>query len=226
MLANSNVFFAPVHSYLKPWYCFYIQLQYQRLRGKKWRQSQKPICELNQSKHEAVASMHTECEAISSVPLITDEKYKKLLFHLVKMKNQLDTFQIIQHLENPSTTPTKEKSCVYQDKCIDFCKRKFALKDHQITIDQYLIKMIAYSGLLIHDILRVKHIKNLVDHQNVFAHVLSYCLEGTYDTSGSYKEQNQNVWKNFFSNYYHEVLFPWTKLSVQHARLGHFSGSA
>lgn len=154
--------------------------------------------ELNQSKHEAVASMHTECEAISSVPLIMDEKYKKLLFHLVKMKNQLDTFQIIQHLESPSTTSTKEKSRVYQDKCIDFCKRKFALKDHQKTIDQYLIKMIAYSGLLIHDILRVKHVKNLFDHQNVFAHVLSYCLEGTFDTLGSYKEQNQNVWKNFF----------------------------
>jgi hypothetical protein len=87
---------------------------------------------------------------------------------------------------------------VYQDKCIDFCKRKFALKDHQKTIDQYLIKMIAYSGLLIHDILRVKHVKNLFDHQNVFAHVLSYCLDGTFDTLGSYKEQNQNVWKNFF----------------------------
>jgi hypothetical protein len=99
--------------------------------------------ELNQSKHEAVASMHTECEAISSVPLITDKKYKKLLFHLVKMKNQLDTFQIIHYLENPSITSTKEKSRVYQDKCIDFCKRKFALKDHQKAIDQYLIKMIA-----------------------------------------------------------------------------------
>jgi hypothetical protein len=60
------------------------------------------------------------------------------------------------------------------------------LKDHQKPIDQYLIKMIPYSGL--HDTLRVQHVKNLVDHQNVFAHVLCYCLE----------EQNQNIWKNFF----------------------------
>jgi hypothetical protein len=44
MLENSNVFLAPVHSYLKPWYCFYIRLQHQRVRGKKWRQSQKPMC--------------------------------------------------------------------------------------------------------------------------------------------------------------------------------------
>ncbi len=35
MLENSNVFLAPVHSYLKPWYCFYVRLQYQRLRGEK-----------------------------------------------------------------------------------------------------------------------------------------------------------------------------------------------
>ena len=30
--------------YLKPWYCFYIRLQYQRLRGKKVRQTRKPMC--------------------------------------------------------------------------------------------------------------------------------------------------------------------------------------
>ena len=28
--------------YLKPWYCFYIRLKYQRLRGKKARQTSKP----------------------------------------------------------------------------------------------------------------------------------------------------------------------------------------
>ena len=152
------------------------------------------ISEPNQSNHEAFASIR----AISSVPLITDKKYKKLVSHLAKMKNQLDTSHIIQLLENQSTMSLTEKSLVYQENCVDFCKRKFALKDCQKPIDQYLIKMIAYSGLLIHDLLRVQHVKNLVDHQNVFAHVLYYCLEGTFDTSGSYKEQNQNIWKNFF----------------------------
>ena len=27
----------------KPWYCFYIRLQYQRLRGKKWRERRKIV---------------------------------------------------------------------------------------------------------------------------------------------------------------------------------------
>jgi hypothetical protein len=54
-----------------------------------------------------------------------------------------------------------------------------------------LVKLVAYSGLLIHDILKVEHNKNLLDYQNVFAHILSFCLDGSFN-------EKKIVWKIFF----------------------------
>jgi len=118
----------------------------------------------------------------ASVPLVTEENYQTLRRRLVKMKKKLDSnCGIIKAIG--------DKSNDYLEKCDKFCAVTFGGEspDHS-----YFAKMVAYSGLLIHDILGVEHNNHLSVHQNLFAHILSYCLDGSYD-------DNRKIdWKIFF----------------------------
>ena len=124
---------------------------------------------------------------VAAAPLIMEEKYQQLRCQLIKIKKQFNICGMIKALEHESTS-LEDKRQSYIQSCIEFCKRTF----QENKTPQYLVKLVAYSGLLIHDILKVEHNKNLLDYQNVFAHILSFCLDGSYD------EKKKIVWKIFF----------------------------
>jgi hypothetical protein len=98
---------------------------------------------------------------------------------------------MVKALEHESTS-MEDKRKSYKECCAKFFEMTFPVKEIKSSYDQYLIKLVAYSGLLIHDILRVKHTKDLLEYQNVFAHVLSFCLDG------SYNKKKEMDWKSFF----------------------------
>ena len=123
------------------------------------------------------------------VPSVTEEKYQQLRHQLQKMMRQLKPYGIFRVLEE-SQPSKKDKQSSYNKKCVDFCKKKFG--DVGTTYYNYLTKMVAYSGLLIHDIVSVGHRKNLNDHQKVFVHVLCYCI-------GSNNPNEPDFWKIFFA---------------------------
>ena len=130
-------------------------------------------------------------DTVASVPLVTEEKYHKLCSQLVKMNKQFSTCGMVKALEHESTS-MEDKRKSYEECCTKFFEMTFPVKEIKSSYDQYLIKLVAYSGLLIHDILRVKHKKDLLEYQNVFAHVLSFCLDG------SYNKKKEMDWKSFF----------------------------
>jgi len=121
------------------------------------------------------------------VPSVTEEKYKQLHCQLLKIMRQLKPYGIFQVLEE--STSKKDKRSSYNKKCVHFCEKKFG--DVGSSYRHYLTKMVAYSGLLIHDIVSVGHGNNLNDHQKVFVHVLCYCI-------GSIHPKEPDFWKIFF----------------------------
>ena len=123
------------------------------------------------------------------VPSVTEEKYQQLRCQLLKIMRQLQPYGIFRVLEE-SPSKNKDKQSSYNKKCVEFCNKKFG--DVGSAYKIYLTKMVAYSGLLIHDILGVEHNNHLLVHQNLFAHILSYCLDGSYD------EKRKINWKIFF----------------------------
>ena len=128
---------------------------------------------------------------VASVPSVTEEKYQQLCSQLVKLKKQFHICGMVKALEHESTS-MEDKRKSYEECCTKFFEMTFPVKEIRSSYDQYLIKLVAYSGLLIHDILRVKHKKDLLEYQNVFAHVLSFCLDG------SYNKKKEMDWKSFF----------------------------
>ena len=138
-------------------------------------------------------------ETPASVPLVTEEKYLQLRRQLVKMYKQFTTCGMVHALGHESTS-MEDKRKSYEESCTKFVKRTIPVrkttsvlaKETKTNYDQYMIKLVAYSGLLIHDILRVENNKDLLEYQNVFAHVLSYCLDG------SYNEKKKIDWGSFF----------------------------
>lgn len=120
------------------------------------------------------------------VPSVTEEKYQQLRCQLLKIMRQLQPYGIFRVLEESPSKKDKQSS--YNKKCVDFCKKKFG--DVGKTYYNYLTKMVAYSGLLIHDIVKVGRSKNLNDHQKVFVHVLCYCI-------GSNDPKGPDFWKIF-----------------------------
>ncbi|MFM6170980.1 MAG: hypothetical protein ACKPB4_02355, partial [Sphaerospermopsis kisseleviana] len=92
------------------------------------------------------------------VPSVTEEKYQQLRCQLLKIMRQLQPYGIFRVLEE-SPSKNKDKQSSYNKKCVEFCNKKF--DDVGSTYKIYLTKMVAYSGLLIHDIVRVGHSKNL-----------------------------------------------------------------
>ena len=130
-------------------------------------------------------------DTVASVPSVTEEKYHQLCSQLVKLKKQFKICGMVKALEHESTS-MEDKRKSYQECCTKFIEMTFLVKEIKSSYDQYLIKLVAYSGLLIHDILRVKHKKDLLEHQHVFAHVLSFCLDG------SYNKKKEMDWKSFF----------------------------
>ena len=130
-------------------------------------------------------------DTVASVPSVTEEKYHQLCSQLVKLKKQFKICGMVKALEHESTS-MEDKRKSYEECCTKFFEMTFPVKEIKSSYDQYLIKLVAYSGLLIHDILRVKHKKDLLEHQNVFAHVLSFCLDG------SYNKKKEMDWKSFF----------------------------
>ena len=130
-------------------------------------------------------------DTVASVPSVTEEKYHQLCSQLVKLKKQFKICGMVKALEHESTS-MEDKRKSYQECCTKFIEMTFPVKEIKSSYDQYLIKLVAYSGLLIHDILRVKHKKDLLEHQHVFAHVLSFCLDG------SYNKKKEMDWKSFF----------------------------
>jgi len=130
-------------------------------------------------------------DTVASVPSVTEEKYHQLCSQLVKLKKQFKICGMVKALEHESTS-MEDKRKSYEECCTKFIEMTFPVKEIKSSYDQYLIKLVAYSGLLIHDILRVKHKKDLLEHQHVFAHVLSFCLDG------SYNKKKEMDWKSFF----------------------------
>ena len=130
-------------------------------------------------------------DTVASVPSVTEEKYQQLCSQLVKLKKQFHICGMVKALEHESTS-MEDKRKSYEECCTKFFEMTFPVKEIKSSYDQYLIKLVAYSGLLIHDILRVKHKKDLLGYQNVFAHVLSFCLDG------SYNKKKEMDWKSFF----------------------------
>ena len=131
-------------------------------------------------------------ETPASVPLVTEEKYLQLRRQLVKMYKQFTTCGMVDALEHESTS-MEDKRKSYEESCTKFVKSVLAKETKTNCYDQYMIKLVAYSGLLINDILRVENNKDLLEYQNVFAHVLSYCLDG------SYNEKKKIDWESFFA---------------------------
>jgi len=120
---------------------------------------------------------------VASAPLIMEEKYKQLRCRLIKMKKQFNTCGMVIAFEHDSTS-MEDKRKSYEESCLEFCNRTF--EENKTPYYQYLVKLVAYSGLLIHDILKVEHNKNLLDYLNVFAHILSFCLDGSYKKKLAY----------------------------------------
>jgi len=138
------------------------------------------------------ASQGSHPSFFASVPLVTEENYQILRCQLVKMKKQFNrTCGIIDVLGHHYSTSIEDKSNSYLQRCDEFCHLTFQA-DAISRNDPYLAKMVAYSGLVIHDIVGIEQTKNLSVHQNVFAHVLSYCLDGSFD------DKRKIDWKIFF----------------------------
>ena len=138
-----------------------------------------------------IPSKQDTVSSVPSVTAVTEEKYQQLCSQLVKLKKQFHICGMVKALEHESTS-MEDKRKSYEECCTKFFEMTFPVKEIKSSYDQYLIKLVAYSGLLIHDILRVKHKKDLLEYQNVFAHVLSFCLDG------SYNKKKEMDWKSFF----------------------------
>ena len=137
----------------------------------------------------------SELTSAFELPVITTDKFNKLLRHLKSLKKQMDKYGILEALGSNHHS-LKDKKDYYKKCCDSFVDRAFSPADlDDSSYSDYVKKMVYFTGLVVHDILQTipPRSTDLLGSTNIFAHVLSYCL---FSSNG--KSKLVFEWKKFF----------------------------